>query len=42
MFKKILDKLKGPAPKPEPSQPRLITAEGWKRLMVKKSRKAEP
>lgn len=52
MFKKALKKLKKvamgrsetpKAPKPSPSKPpspRLLTAEGWKRLMMKKYRKS--
>jgi hypothetical protein len=50
MFKKALSKLKKVASKdrtPEPetpktskSSPRLLTAEGWKRLMMKKYRKS--
>jgi hypothetical protein len=42
MFKKILDKLKTQPPKAEPPQPKLLTAEGWKRLMMKKARKTGP
>ncbi len=51
MFKKALGKLRKvasrgqtperEAPKsPKSSQPRLLTAEGWKRLMMKKYRKS--
>jgi hypothetical protein len=41
MFKKILDKFKPKSPEPPPPHPKLLTAEGWKRLMMKKSRKSE-
>jgi hypothetical protein len=51
MFKKALSRLKkiasgGREPEPEspkttsPHTPRLLTAEGWKRLMMKKYRKS--
>lgn len=50
MFKKALSKLKKAASKTKPSEPappktpqtssRLLTAEGWKRLMMKKYRKS--
>jgi hypothetical protein len=52
MFKKALSKLKKiasggrepssepPKTSPQPHTPRLLTAEGWKRLMMKKYRKS--
>jgi hypothetical protein len=41
MLKKVIKKLTKPKePKTTPPEPKLLTAEGWRRLMMKKYRKS--
>jgi len=41
MLKKVIKKLTKPKePKAPPPEPKLLTAEGWRRLMMKKYRKS--